>query len=1595
KLEFEDPLKERSREQRDEEYDELDEFLRTAVPEDPYSLRKQLLLGKDLIEQMRSDINDLKLRLQQAEMYGRNENEANESDDDKEAGDGNTEAERERVLAKKKSKHDRFFSTFNILKKEMEDNADLFIQQMGQFDALVTYTENEKTYKLIMDSLRLKLKAGQMQCNTLTDLVEEMMTEMHDNDEFNNDEQDLDLDLSDNDESNVRRDKNKGGGHKSNNVKAGNALYQFRLESIKQMLEMAKVEYTKVAEIVDEVIDELKGAEAYVHPDQKRVEILQLRYKELQNTMPYITTKKLAVLGTLPKFIKKELSKFDRREKEERLTQKQENNTNTPSALQEKLEKEKKREEQLDLQRVQSFHSTLDGVLTFTDQMREKTNYITSSLVDVLDAIVISDDGQKQLQNNVLNELKKAMKAIEETMDEMTDEFQSAREYVHPTQESLVLAVMQNVQLSIENERLTRELELAKGELEAAQEELKAKPGKVDPTLQTKQSTGKTSEEKTTKRREHSWGFGSVDAELLKFVTAEAKNGTNDDVGGADVNQVDNDTKEATEFLPKLDEKLTQIRERSAFIHNLLSDSGILDGTGSTLYSDMKDLSNNIDNEVSNVIDVINEMKEAILQARDMIGPDARYVAKLEKRYRQIKGLYKLKYAEVENMKDNLHHKDNQLEHCQTQIEELELRAQQVMTSATTSAAVRLEAVEALGVKTQTYSRVMVFMEDAIHKTRSLCDNINAYVDKDIPQVVKEQLNGESRQQMKEISAHIHENCDWIVKILQNIEDEMDGVKTFVHPDRLYVETLEQELIDLKERFNSHMVFCFGGNGTEVPGDDLKEMTSTEPKLSTMKVPEAKQDGKRESNHLTSEHTNENDEVAKRRASVNAVRTILEDQEKRKSAVESTDPLQREVQRRKRASEHRRSSLTGLDLRGFRDEVNKIKQDIREVKSDLPYRSNQPATEQDIAGVRNLQVPNPIIRRQALEETPANSPTAEAQQSQPTTTWNDAVEKPHDGTLLEAPGGRLEEESRQGQESVGQSDDEDRGRNAEPLLNVEEKVGLLKHRQSKMTMEELQSMYDDKAQLVEDLQRHIAALRQSRQTEIKTLQEGLTHTTNNCQQWWQRIMVRYSQLESEFKQKMEQLNHAENRLHAEEYKNELATVRNEFENWQDKFYRQERRYHQVVAAQKKEIEQLTNRVKELETEKPYNREEIDLREEINQLKEMLAEQEQEFVEEVDQFEAVANQKLQELEKFYRDQIAQLKVQGSDQYSQEQLASMAFNSQEVYEQAKLSLAQAREQTFGILHKIGSQSDSPNRHDAAANANANANVNANANANVNTNVNTNVNANANAIANTNVNTNANVNAVGAQVNGVNPSSNANSAAVVNVNANASAAAIANNNNVNEINKNLNLPSIQNIALNTEYLERIKLLEVENRALKEANDDLGNKLSNFQKGFTDNKDKFQQKLHSYEQACQDLAQKLKDKAKECEEWHKKMDKSQKTVQKHKHKKRKLKEELKESKKLVENLQSVQTDIVHAKQSLKSSQQEWDTMLSNALKKQYESTIKKLEEETVSLRKSKVECVQQTVVEINNLRDYIKQLQKQFCILFYFISFVSTWRI
>jgi len=129
--------------QGDIQTDELDAFLRTPISEDVSLLRKQLSLGKDIIEQMRKNIDNLKMQLKQVqEKYDKikpqieneekitkkkeeNENEndinadTNESDDEihQHLQDGNDkEQEKERILAKKKIETSTIFQHFQYFK---------------------------------------------------------------------------------------------------------------------------------------------------------------------------------------------------------------------------------------------------------------------------------------------------------------------------------------------------------------------------------------------------------------------------------------------------------------------------------------------------------------------------------------------------------------------------------------------------------------------------------------------------------------------------------------------------------------------------------------------------------------------------------------------------------------------------------------------------------------------------------------------------------------------------------------------------------------------------------------------------------------------------------------------------------------------------------------------------------------------------------------------------------------------------------------------------------------------------------------------------------------------------------------------------------------------------------------------------------------------------------------------------------------------------------------------------------------------------------------------------------------------------------------
>ncbi|ETO25726.1 hypothetical protein RFI_11412 [Reticulomyxa filosa] len=122
------------------------------------------------------------------------------------------------------------------------------------------------------------------------------------------------------------------------------------------------------------------------------------------------------------------------------------------------------------------------------------------------------------------------------------------------------------------------------------------------------------------------------------------------------------------------------------------------------------------------------------------------------------------------------------------------------------------------------------------------------------------------------------------MKILQNVEDEMDGVKEFVHPDRLFVETLEQELMDLKERLNSYMVnfYTLGGNAEVRGGNDLDDVAD-----------EKRQ--KQNDSYLGPQKPKENEETLKRRTSMNKIRAMLVEHDKIADTSNVSDPMYQEV----------------------------------------------------------------------------------------------------------------------------------------------------------------------------------------------------------------------------------------------------------------------------------------------------------------------------------------------------------------------------------------------------------------------------------------------------------------------------------------------------------------------------------------------------------------------------------------------------------------------------------------------------------------------------------------------------------------------------
>jgi len=321
---------------------DLDQFVRQPVPEDPEKLRLSLIFSKDLITTLQQDIADLHHRLHIADTeYDGTQNIEDEEDDERAGvhvtnatltkmdraidvgkeeecsgmssglkiknvvfrapsadvtdlygavgardndGDLDIYEEDEKAadtaLSKKGTDHERFFSTYNILSKQLHSEQTL-TESMGSLQALLLLSDNAVTFADIVANLRMKLKSARDSFNLLRDSLDGLGLEA-----VADDADDLMMgSLSDDDDD----------------IAAERKLFA---SAARQILR----ESDKIVGLIDGTIDELHGAKHLVHPDQKRIFSLQSRVRELQTVLPIHKIKKLAVLSEVPRFIRQELT---------------------------------------------------------------------------------------------------------------------------------------------------------------------------------------------------------------------------------------------------------------------------------------------------------------------------------------------------------------------------------------------------------------------------------------------------------------------------------------------------------------------------------------------------------------------------------------------------------------------------------------------------------------------------------------------------------------------------------------------------------------------------------------------------------------------------------------------------------------------------------------------------------------------------------------------------------------------------------------------------------------------------------------------------------------------------------------------------------------------------------------------------------------------------------------------------------------------------------------------------------------------------------------------------------------------------------------
>lgn len=291
-------------------------------------------------------------------------------------------------------------------------NIESMIEQLSSFDAYRKYTasDNEKHYRLMLKELDKQLsigsKHGKLLQNCISDIIDEDV---------------FDIELS---TYNSTISKNK----------------------LKQLQTYAQ----SMVDVMDDVVTEFASAEQYIHPDHKKVEILKQHLKELELTMPYIDTKKLAILSTIPKYLTNVLDSIK--------SQKPKRIRNKEQEMHKIIEMHKKRHK--------TFEWCLQACTSFASAVIEKSSQVKQQL----------RENNEQSFGAYVQQIDVAMDSISEFTIALQQEFMTAKDFVHPSHIALMNCACDLVNTQLEYYEVNKRYSMLQGEYKAVKEELAEKP---------------------------------------------------------------------------------------------------------------------------------------------------------------------------------------------------------------------------------------------------------------------------------------------------------------------------------------------------------------------------------------------------------------------------------------------------------------------------------------------------------------------------------------------------------------------------------------------------------------------------------------------------------------------------------------------------------------------------------------------------------------------------------------------------------------------------------------------------------------------------------------------------------------------------------------------------------------------------------------------------------------------------------------------------------------------------------------------------------------------------------------------------------------